>query len=161
MKELILAIALSTTGIGPSNVTRCFAPGSPTKELKKATAVFSGKVVRRDFVVEETAPGEIGWRVVMKIAVGRVWKGDIATEVTLYTSEVHLINGLTRIYGDHFKFDEGKQYLVYAFGELDRLSTDTCTRTREMSQADDDLKELGDGHAPKTRKAAVEDERNE
>lgn len=151
MDASILAIALATITIAPANVTRCFAPRSPTEELAKATAVFSGKVVRREYVPEATSEGEFFERLIIRIAVERVWKGDIYADATMYTSETHLANGYVRIFGEDFNFEDDKEYLIYAFGKTDRLSTDVCTRTRELSKADDDLKELGDGNEPKIR----------
>ena len=45
-----------------------------------------------------------------------------------------------------YQFEEGQDYLVYAYsrGE-DRLTTDTCTRTRKLADAQEDAKELGNG----------------
>jgi hypothetical protein len=149
---MLLAIALAiTTTVAPGTVSRCFVAGSPAEELQKSTAVFSGKVVGRDYVTEETPAGKISQRLVIKIAVERVWKGDIFTDVTMYTSEIHLPNGYTKLFSEDFKFDDDEKYLIYAFGKRNRLSTDECTRTRALAKAENDLKELGAGYEPKIR----------
>jgi hypothetical protein len=148
---MILAIALAITTLHSTPVAWCSEPGSPTEELAKATAVFSGKVVGRDYVVEETPSGEIAQRLVIKIGAQRVWKGDIKTEVTMYTSQYYLPNGHNRVFTEDFRFDENQSYLLYAFGKPDQLWTNKCTRSRPLSKADGDLEELGDSHAPKAR----------
>jgi TonB family protein len=140
----ILLVLFGTT-VG--RVPECIKPGPPTAELARATAVFSGKVVGRDYVVEKTASGRVQ-RLIIKIRVERVWKGDISPDVTMYTSEVHLPNGVTDSIEEDFRFEDEKDYLIYAFGKSDHLMTSKCTRTRELSKAAEDLRELGNGHAP-------------
>jgi hypothetical protein len=130
---------------------RCPLPGSPTQELARVTAVFSGKVVGRDYVPEERAPGQIVQRLVVKIEVARVWKGDIYTQQTMRTAEVKLPRGFTEIFSEDFVFEDDKEYLIYALEKDDRLYTNGCTRSRELAKAGEDLRELGDGHEPKTR----------
>ena len=150
---MLLSIALAMIVAHPPAPMRCFAAGTPSQERDKATAVFSGKVVGRDYVIENTPSGEIAQRVVVKIAVERVWKGDINANVTVHTWEYLLPNGYMRIFGENFKFDDDTEYLVYAFGKPDHLWADQCSRTRELTKAADDLKELGDGHEPTPNKS--------
>jgi hypothetical protein len=47
---------------------------------------------------------------------------------------------------EDFMFADGKEYLVYASGQEERLVTSACTRTRELEKAGEDLKELGEGY---------------
>ena len=150
---MLLPIALAIIVSHPTGAVRCFVPGSPSQELAKATAVFSGRVVGHDHVVENTPSGESAQRLVANIAVVRVWKGNINPNVTVHTWEYLLHNGYLRIFGENFKFDDDTEYLVYAFGKSDHLWADQCSRTRELSKAFDDLKELGDGHEPTPNKA--------
>ncbi len=42
-----------------------------------------------------------------------------------------------------FLFDQGIEYIVYAFNANTSLSTNICTRTKKLSEAQDDLDELG------------------
>jgi hypothetical protein len=127
----------------------CPPPGQPKVELDLATAVFSGKVISRERVREETSPGEFSERVVIRIAVDRVWKGDMDSDATIYTSEVLSPNGTKSFNAEDFPFKEKERYLVYAFGKPERLRTNQCSRTRKMAEADEDLKELGNGKPPK------------
>ena len=72
--------------------------------------------------------------------VERLYKGALASEVTVVTGQGH---------GDcGYRFQVGEQYLVYAGEDGDkRLGTNICTRTTPISRADADLVELG---SPKT-----------
>jgi hypothetical protein len=149
--NMLCAILLMLNTIAPAAEPRCVIPGTPTQEMARATAVFSGKVIAREYVSEETSSGEPSQRLVVRIAVERVWKGDIYVEETMFTTEVRLPNGLTGVMAEDFFFEDDKQYLIYALGKRDHLSTDACTRSRELSKADADLSEFGSGYEPKIR----------
>jgi hypothetical protein len=64
----------------------------------------------------------------------------------MYTSEVRQPNGQSSMMEEDFIFADGKEYLVYANGQEERLVTSACTRTRELEKAGEDLKELGEGY---------------
>jgi hypothetical protein len=154
MVILLIAIALTTAGGGRRNMFDCAEPPPPAGSLRAATAVFSGKVIGFEYVTDndETTPGQFIQRMTVRIAVERVWKGHLDSNESLYTSQVFLPNGQTSFSAEDFHFQDQKEYLVYAFGKPDHLSTSQCTRTRELSKAGSDLKELGLGHkttAPK------------
>ena len=154
MITLLLAIALTTSTGARGNVFECRDPGPPARSLRAATAVFSGKVIGFDYVTDndEMAPGQFVQRLTVRIAVERVWKGDVYREATMYTSSAFLPNGLSRVMAEDFHFQDQKEYLIYAFDKPNHLSTSQCTRTRDLSKAGDDLKELGAGHEPNVRK---------
>ena len=98
---------------------------SASEELKAANSVFSGRAIK---VSEEVA------RRVAEFDVERVWKGARSRRISVRTG--------THLYGSRFK--EGETYLVYAFGEKD-LSTSSCSRTKPLRSASQDLAELGEG----------------
>jgi hypothetical protein len=154
MISLLLVIALTTAGGAARNLFDCSEPPPPNGSLRAATAVFSGKVLGFDYVTDndELSPGQFVQRMTVRIAVERVWKGDVYGEATMYTSKVFLPNGVTRSNAEDFHFQDQKEYLIYAFGKPDHLSTSECTRTRDLSKASSDLKELGPGHEPSLRK---------
>ena len=154
MNILFVSIALVAMSINSTNVSRCFIPGSPKQGLEGATAVFAGKVVGREYVPETLASGQVIERLVTKIAVQRVWKGDISTEVIMHTKTTLMPNGMTGFMDEDFDFDDGSEYFIYALGDLDHLYTNVCTRTRNLINARDDLKQLGKGRGPKVKKAA-------
>jgi hypothetical protein len=78
--------------------------------------------------------------------VARVWKGDIGKKVTITTAS----NGAACGYGFDTKGEA--TYMVYCFGKADALQTNLCTRTRTLSGAQEDLKELGEGAPPQEPK---------
>jgi hypothetical protein len=111
-------------------------------ERKKSKAIFVGEVV--EIKVPKTASGEPAWVAEVKFKVQRAWKGAEAEEMSVFTPNVCCICG--------YEFRVGESYLVYAHGS-DRLSTDMCTRTRKLVEAETDLKVLGKAKALQGRKA--------
>jgi hypothetical protein len=109
----------------------CFPPGTPTEELEKSDAVFSGKVI--DVKTDDST-------LRAKIRVKESWKGMDSKEVTLNTS----IDSA----GCGVNFETGKEYIVYAYQEDGKYITYLCSRTAELVHAQEDLKELGEGTIP-------------
>lgn len=105
----------------------CVMPPGPEAARDASDAVFSGKVTR-------VVPG--GRMLKVTLQVDRSWKGASCGEVTLETAA----DGATCGFG----FEEGKTYLVYAAGEEGGLTTNLCTRTRSIDQAEEDLEKLGE-----------------
>jgi hypothetical protein len=166
MKSLMILSIFCILLLIPSTATptpalRCFIPypneslsERVKRELTNATAVFSGKVIAEEYrpVVPPTAEAPEGSMVlVSKILVDRRWKGDGKEVAEMYTSITKLQNGLTQTYAEDFHFEKAKSYLVYAFGQPDRLNTDVCKLTRKIEDAADQLRELGEGEAPKKK----------
>ena len=113
----------------------CIPPESPSKELERSAAVFSGKVIEIRVSEEET---DIFAQVEAVVEVERAWKGVEKKTVSVFTSAHSSACG----YG----FKKGERYLVYAGSNRDeRLITSICSRTRRMNKAGDDLRELGEG----------------
>ena len=54
-----------------------------------------------------------------------------------------------------FPFEEGREYLVYAYGKHD-LKVDLCRETRPLSIAEADLGVLGNGEKPKSSDALTD-----
>ena len=103
--------------------------------------VFSGTVVKTDNAVEIT------------FDVDRVWKGDVRRRTTLT-----LFTGIESHGASYFK--EGTAYLVFANvlpkilrddAGLDTriLEISQCSPTRPLSEAQEFLKQLGRGRAPR------------
>lgn len=106
------------------NALACFCRPDWTKqslqqkvvdEYKKATTVFSGKVV------EMTHHPKYKYGVLIKFEINDIWKNNSTETIFIGT------NDDTAACGYDFKI--GKRYLVYAFGEVDDLVTNSCTRT--------------------------------
>jgi len=151
MLSVLMLTALMLPSLLPG--VECFALGSPTEELRGSKAVFAGKVIGRKYITDNlSGVGTPGQRLLIRLQVERVWKGEIGEEVLMYTSRMRQPNGLDSIMANDFSFKDGQRYLVYAGGTLERLSTSACTRSRELGKAGDDLKELGEGHEPIRKK---------
>jgi hypothetical protein len=104
----------------------CARPGNPREELKRVDAVFSGEFIGVDRDREKR-----------EFKVEKIWKGPVAKRL----STRYELSDCT------YLFVVGKKYLVYAYGK-EILETNTCTRTKELDKASDDLKELGKGEEP-------------
>ncbi len=117
----------------------CEPPGSTAAERERATAVFAGRVERLEAgngsIVSKTDPA-----VQVTFAVQQVWKGDVPQTMFLTTAQWGASCGYT--------FEQGQQYLVYAFTFNDTLQAYLCSRTRPLADAQDDLAVLGEGRVP-------------
>jgi hypothetical protein len=66
------------------------------------------------------------------------WKGINSRTITVSTGPTGGICG--------YEFEKGEEYMVYAYkGDGDGLITSLCTRTKKLSFAHEDPKELGEG----------------
>ena len=110
----------------------CIEPLSPVEALEEADAVFSGEVInvkqRHNFV-----------KVTFKVSC--VWKGKLEKDMDVYTSPPTV--------SCSFPFEKGSEYIVYAYKNREnifknKLTTNMCRRTKELSDAEEDLIELGD-----------------
>jgi hypothetical protein len=141
----------------PSLGMECRPRRSISEELRHSTAVFSGKAVAEEYrPIVTPQPGwpEASEILVIKFSVQRWWKGSGKGEVFLYTGVLRRPGGFV-IIGEDFRFKVGEQYLVYAFGDVDNLTTTSCERTTQLEKAAEDLKVLGEGRLPEIRKQGV------
>ena len=120
----------------------CVRPGSPTEELEKSAAVFSG-------TVKSTTPSSSEHlTLTAEVEVNAVWKGPLYQ--TMYVSASNPRQG--PVCGMHFV--EGAQYIFYAVYEIQGSDyspdwwVNRCTLTSPIAGADYILDELGEGQAP-------------
>ena len=116
----------------------CFPqPGSPSEELASSTAVFMGQVVSvRTFQRHERVwAGDDA--TIIEFNVKSVWKGPVYHTVYLETVRSSISCG--------YPFVEGVEYVVYS---EDGSHVSLCSRTRPLSDAAQDLAELGEGIVP-------------
>ena len=118
--------------IKPAYGCSCLRPGPPLTELDRATAVFAGEVS----AINRTTRGfEVSF------SVAEVWKGDLPRTLVITTGPHSAACG--------YAFNIGQDYLVYAYGrDTTSLGAGLCSRTALLSNAADDLIELGDGAPP-------------
>lgn len=134
MRTLLASfVAMVLAGAAAAEACSCAPPPRPKKALEQAAAVISGKVTK----VEDAGEGEK----VVAIEIAASWKGGEEKEITLYTANNSAACG--------YDFKKGTSYLVYAHmvkrGEVKVLGTNICTRTALLTEAKEDLKELGEG----------------
>jgi hypothetical protein len=129
IRTLLLAIAVVFTSLQAAHACSCAPPPPPIQALENSTAVFSGKVT-------SIAVTDFQKRVTIEVA--KTWKGTEAGTVVVTTARESAAcgNGYT----------VGQEWLVYAYGK-EQLSTNLCTRSQPLQNAQEDLKELGPGKA--------------
>ncbi len=133
---LILTALLYSVIPPPSYACSCAPLPAALDFLEESTAVFSGRVLNVDGIPLQNDPDGIDIPVNVTFQVSKVWKGPTSGTLVVETSLEGASCGLGRI----FRIDE--EYLVYAFGEESELRTNLCTRTTEISNAQEDLAEL-------------------
>ena len=142
MKQIFLLLFiignLLVVNIAIVNACSCAQPAPPQESLEQSTAVFTGKVIDIDIpsgiIVSSTDPIKVTFE------VSKIWKGPDYKTLVLTTARNGAICG--------YSFKENEEYIVYAYGEEDTLSTGICSRTRLLASAQNDLQELGTGNLP-------------
>jgi hypothetical protein len=129
------------------SVLRCDAalacscvPQSVAQAKQDAVAIFEGQVTA-------IAPAPAGGPDAapendVTLTVLRSWRGPTAQRTVIVRTAVA---GATCGYA----FARGARYLVYADGTRDALSVQSCSRTRVVSEASEDLAALGEGVKPR------------
>lgn len=120
----------------------CDVPDNVTEALDSADAVFKGKVIK---LKEETINAE-KYDVAL-ISVSETWKGMVDSQVIVYTAWSSC----------QFDFEVGKEYLLYSYKHTGKFEVINCGRSTEISYAQEDLLELGEGNEP-TNTIQLEDE---
>ena len=129
----------------------CSKPASVNMSVSRSQAVFSGEVISEEYRdVKEGSLGEPAnaKALVIKLKIKRWWKGNGAEEIELNTSVRKYPDGTQSVMAEDFRFRKGENYLVYAYAEGEKLRTNGCTRTKRLTDAEEDLLELGEGKLP-------------
>lgn len=146
MKIVIIVAALVCTSFGavPRGdiehesgktiaVAKCAIPNFENA-FRNSKAVFVGKV---------TNVTKVGDDRVFEFAVEKYWKGAVKKRMTVSFYE-------TTRYQAWFKL--GETYLMFAGGDPDgQLTVGRCSRSKDLSQAGEDLKKLGKAKQPSSR----------
>jgi hypothetical protein len=134
---LMCAIALCVNGIEQAHACTCAAPATTAKALKRATAVFRGRVVK----ISIPSSDRIGLTHTgahrVKFQILKQWKGP--------TSETSVVVTRLSAEGCGFPFEEEeeeKEYLVYVVAEPRQIQTGICTGTKSIAEAEQEMKEL-------------------
>ena len=105
---------------------------TPHSEFKLADAVFIGKVI--EITKSPRDKNDDSYVEIVKFEVKKAWKRDLEPTVIIRNKIYGCLNG----------FDSNEEWLVYAYQSQDEpLGTSCCcSRTRLLSKATEDLKEL-------------------
>ena len=131
MKTVVLFLLISLTCVPPCHGTnatmRCLnGPKSIKGVFKNSTAVFSGEVVEIRSGVNFLQA---------QFRVEHSWKGVEAEQVSVFTENT--------AESPHYRV--GEKYLVFAGVRDGKLFTGSCSRTKRLQYAAEDLKQLGEG----------------
>lgn len=136
--KLFLGVCLFLLGVEATLACSCAPPQNPSAELKRASAVFAGKVIeikRQRPERGQKHPGDLFREVGVLFEVGKVWKGIDTDTVVVFTSAHSASCG--------YRFSIDKSYLIYAYANDDgKLETGICSRTKPLDSAKDETKEL-------------------
>ena len=131
-----LFIALPVSNLGQVYACSCIMPGTPSEELANSSLVFAGSAasVREDqpFLGIDRLPAN--GLTTVEFKVDTVWKGNTKETTTLETARYGASCGFT--------FVEEEEYIVYS---RDGKAVSLCSRTRSLSDAQEDLAALGEG----------------
>ncbi len=115
----------------------CALEGGSQKEivegaLSDSEAVFSGEVVA---VEQGTATASGPGNDTVTLRASEVWKGPEQEALEVRTPSQGMACG--------YRFEEGREYLVYAYTGKRGLETNICTETKPLAKAGADLALLG------------------
>src|SRR5688572_4549078 len=126
MKLVRLAVALFFVPLfalvlepAPAAACTCMPPRPPAESFPDATAVFYGRVLG----VQSVPPGSAIVNVEVRFRVEESWKGPSGPVLVVRTGRDSAMCG--------YSFRPDTDYLVYAHGDADRLSTTLCSRTAQ------------------------------
>jgi hypothetical protein len=122
--------------IAPLGATACDCvyAGRPCQAFARTPYVFSGKVTRISPIAIKTSSGDEYQNRLVTFDVKRAYRGLDGKTVT------EIVTGSGG--GDcGYDFQQGEQYLVYAFSHpaTGKLYAGICSRTRRLAEAGDDL----------------------
>jgi hypothetical protein len=140
-RRALQAVVLSSTVLFAAPALACSCVLQTVAQAKQAAvAIFEGRVTS---IVDAPGSGDdmVPEQSVTLIVV-RSWRSlENQETVTLRTAK----SGATCGYA----FELGTSYLVYAGGEPGKLLVSSCSRTRLLSEASEDLAALGSGVMPR------------
>jgi hypothetical protein len=138
----VTLIALALLALLPDCASACTCAGFPGSQhaLEESNAVFSGEVMDVEGGHTTRMFGMSVSSLKVTLRVSEAWKGPQQETLEVSTPR----DGATCGYA----FKEGQEYLVYAYGKEEPFEVDLCSGTKQLSDADADLRVLGDGWSP-------------
>ena len=140
---LMLGVFWLLGNVEQAYACKCVVPGSPSEELEKFDAVFTGRVLSIEHSFDPNAssvsPGD---HTTVGFTVNTVWKGMVDKNIDLTTPPTGGSCG--------FAFVEEEEYIVYAYENAEEnanLNVSICSRTALLAEAQADMEALGEGYA--------------
>lgn len=111
----------------------------PNEAYEHAEAVYTGKLLDiKQERIQEGVAGPIDYRDANLLEIQEIWKGANESQIIVYDEGEENSCGIS--------FEAGSTYLVYSYrAENGDLYTSLCSRTAEISNAEQDLEFLGQG----------------
>ncbi|HEU4606203.1 MAG TPA: hypothetical protein VFS46_08205 [Nitrososphaera sp.] len=135
---LLIIITIASFSFTYDNANFAFACScgqtSMQERFERSEAVFSGRAIETEII----QPNMFTMKTTFQ--VDRAWRGLSENTVTVRTSTQGSACG--------YFFEEGKSYLVYAFGDEHPLSTSSCGGAMPIETAAGHLVFLGQGYIP-------------
>ena len=124
----------------------CAGTSSVEEELRSSDAVFAGEMVRGG--LEDPRPEDGAMFGGIEFRVDESWKGVSGDSAVVYGQDTAYYGKLEegKMYTASscaFPFEEGENYLVYAYRYEDGFRVDGCGGTAPLSDAEKDLRVLG------------------
>ena len=153
MRKPVLLLIFLLTFSAPAFACACAWEPTVKGSFEKATAIFTGKYVGWEYrkgIKSEFMDQRLEWLgkerdyevLGHKFEAGSWWKGVFSREVVLISDQTRAADGTVTVSDCDLGFEEGKEYLIYAYGEDDNFGTGYCTRTRNIKRAARDIREL-------------------
>jgi hypothetical protein len=149
----LLIVALSCTSLVGSSRDTCscltYVPDGASEalkvkyELKESKAVFAGTVLN----ITERKSGPFEGYLQVTLKVKQSWKRAKAITVSVITSPPSKVVASSYVANCGYPFQVGESYLVYveSMSRFGQMSTGSCSRTRKLVDATEDLRILGKG----------------
>jgi hypothetical protein len=126
---LLTLLAMSALIATPAEACSCDARTLP-EEVAATPLIFSGKVVKLEVIKTDRGVNTVE----VTVERERVFKGDVGKTVVFTTSDGCCYCASW--------FDIARTYLFFARESEGRLTTNTCTRTKLLAQAKDEVQYL-------------------
>lgn len=134
MKKILFVFCLLIAFwfVQPKQVSACscVAPSTNNTRIlvrdayKNSQAIFSGKVL-------EIVRNDSSYSFLVKMQVRKFWKGKLFKKIEISTALDSAACG--------FAFEVGKEYLIYAYKNENKLTTNICSRTKLLTATTEDV----------------------
>jgi hypothetical protein len=142
-RSIIILLLVTTLSLSPSEVAACScAPIQSEEAFNRSDAVFTAKVIQLHHMNQGEIRSSVD-PVYVELHTDQVWKGYVYNHTYVKTVVSSASCG--------YPFLTGYSYLIFASENNGELSTNLCSGTDALSEAEDALDVLGAGTEPLER----------